>query len=95
MRMILSGSFILANEALTMGLVSQLFPPSLVVTEAIELANSMSKYSMDALIAAKQSINNSFEMVLDQGISKEQLLFKSLLSTVMSCLFFDFNFSAT
>ena len=80
MEMILSGEQMSATEAKELGLVSEVFPNNILKKKALELANSISKNSLPVLILAKEAINRSYELSLEEGIKNERGLFKSTFS---------------
>ena len=80
MEMILSGEQISATEAKESGLVSEVFPNNILKKKALELANCISKNSLPVLILAKEAINRSYELSLEEGIKNERGLFKSTFS---------------
>lgn len=82
MEMVLTGSPINAKEAEHWGLVSRVFPPNKVVDEAIKLAEKISSHSKLIAAIAKDSVNNSFETNLSNGLKTEKRLFWACFATV-------------
>ncbi len=80
MQMVLSGEVISANEAKASGLVSEVFPTDLLLTKTLELANSIASKSLPVLIMAKEAVNRSYEVSLEEGMKNERGLFKSTFS---------------
>lgn len=81
MEIILTGRNINAKEAETMGLVSKVFPNPNFTSEVLKQAKTLTNYSKTALIAAKESVNQSLESNLREGIIFERKVFHSLFHT--------------
>lgn len=75
MEMVLSGNRISANEALTGGLVSKIFPADKVVDEAIKLAEKIGSLSQIVVQQAKKAVNAALELPLGEGLKVERALF--------------------
>jgi enoyl-CoA hydratase/carnithine racemase len=67
--MILTGRMLEADEALRAGLVSAVFPPEQLMSEALELARSLAAKSPLVVAAAKAAVNHAL-----QGDHVENLL---------------------
>jgi len=81
MEMVLTGNRINAKEALAAGLVSKIYPTGHVVAEAVKLAEKIAAQSPIATQMAKEAVNASFEMSLEQGIHFEKRLFHATFAT--------------
>ncbi|MGG8494873.1 enoyl-CoA hydratase-related protein [Tenacibaculum sp. TC6] len=81
MELILSGRNIEVEEAEKIGLVSKIFPQTNFLTNVIKYAKDLANYSKTALIASKESINQSLECSLKDGIVFERRIFHSLFNT--------------
>ena len=77
MEMVLSGSTISAEEALSYGLVSKVVPIEDLDKETINLAGIIANNSLPILILAKEAILRSFESTLSEGMINERRLFQS------------------
>jgi len=80
MEIVLSGRKFSAQEAERWGLVSKIFPVDKVLEEAIKLGQEIGSLSQPSVQAAKESINNAFELSLREGCHFERRLFQSLFS---------------
>jgi enoyl-CoA hydratase len=72
MEMILTGRFLSAEEALLHGLVIKVVPVEFYLQEAINLAKEIAQMSPVAVQLAKESVNRSFETLLDEGLMFER-----------------------
>ncbi len=81
MDIILSGRNIDVNEAENIGLVSKILPLKNFSKEVLNYAEKISNYSKTALIASKESINQSLECSLKDGIVFERRIFHALFNT--------------
>lgn len=81
MEMVLSGSFINAQEALAYGLVNKVVPVELYLDEAVKLAQSIAIQSPIAVQMAKESVLKAFEMPLQEGLYFERKNFYMLFAT--------------
>ena len=77
MELVLSGSTVSAEEALSFGLVSKVVPSKDLDRETIDLAESIANKSLPILIMAKEAILRSFESTLSEGMINERRLFQS------------------
>lgn len=78
---ILTGRMFGAQEALDWGLAAKVFEPEQLVDEAVKTASEIAKFSPVAVQAAKEAINEGYEMGLTQGLKYERKLFHSLFGT--------------
>lgn len=81
MEMILTGLPISASEAERYGLVSKVFPVDKVLDEAVKLGEKISTHSKLIVALAKESVNNSLNLGLDEGGKVEKRLFHSTFAT--------------
>lgn len=81
MEMILTGERMTAQEALVSGLVSKVFPEAELVEQAVKLGERIAAFSKISVAMAKEAINASNNLPLDQGDHFEKRLFHSLFST--------------
>lgn len=81
MELILTGRNFTAAEALSWGLVSKVCKPEELVDEAVKTALLISEYSPLAVKAAKEVVNESLNLGLDQGVKYERRVFHSLFGS--------------
>jgi enoyl-CoA hydratase len=81
MDLCLTGRMMDATEAERAGLVSRIVAPSVVMDEAIKVAETIAGMSLPALMLAKESVNRAFETTLGEGIRFERRVFHSLFAT--------------
>jgi len=80
MEMVLTGQTIGAEEAYRRGLVNRLVPVELLLEEAENLAREIASRPPDAVRLAKESVLNSFELPLSEGLAVERKNFYMLFS---------------
>ncbi|NNE89708.1 MAG: enoyl-CoA hydratase [Silicimonas sp.] len=81
MEMHLTGRFMEADEAERSGLVSRVVPAKNLMEVALSTAQKIAEKSQLAIIAAKESVNRSYETPLQEGLLYERRLFHSLFAT--------------
>ncbi len=81
MDMALTGRMMDAAEAERTGLVSRVVPLDKLMDEALGAALMVCSFSQIATMAAKESINRSFESSLSDGITFERRMFHALFAT--------------
>lgn len=81
MEMVLTGGFISAQEALDFGLINKVVPVELYLTEAVNLAKRIVDKSPLAVQLAKESVLQSFDMSLQEGLYFERKNFYMLFAT--------------
>jgi len=81
MDMALTGRMMDATEAERSGLVSRVVPLDKLMDEALGAALMICDYSQIAVMAAKESINRSFESGLSDGVMFERRMFHALFAT--------------
>ncbi|XP_034830742.1 probable enoyl-CoA hydratase, mitochondrial [Maniola hyperantus] len=81
MEIVLTGTFIDANEAERMGLVSRVFPVEKLLEETIKLAERIGTHSPLIVKMAKQSVNQAYETTLKAGLQFEKSIFYGTFAT--------------
>ncbi|CAZ80111.1 unnamed protein product [Tuber melanosporum] len=82
MELILTGKTFSAEEAERWGLVARVFEtPEKCVEGALETAETIAGYGALAVKAAKEVVNQSFEVGLSEGVKYERRVFHALFST--------------
>lgn len=81
MELILTGRNFTAQEALSWGLVSKIVQPEELVNEAVKTASTIAGYSPLAVKAAKEVVNESFNLGLEQGVKYERRVFHGLFGS--------------
>jgi enoyl-CoA hydratase len=82
MDMILTARTMKAQEAQEAGLVSRVVSLEQLMPECLQAASTICGYSQLAVMAAKESVNRSFESSLSDGIMYERRLFHALFGTL-------------
>ena len=72
MEMVLTGSFISAEEALKLRLINKVVPVEMYLSEAVSLATAIAQMSPIAAQLAKEAVNRAFETHLDEGLQFER-----------------------
>jgi enoyl-CoA hydratase len=81
MEMILNNRNLSAEEALSYKLINHIYPVETYLDEAISLAQEIAQRAPLAIQAAKEMVNQTFEVSLTQGISDERERFYQLFSS--------------
>jgi enoyl-CoA hydratase/carnithine racemase len=81
MELVLTGSFLTAQEAVAHGLAARLFPADSLVQEAIQMGHVIASKGHISVLMAKEAINAADEMTLQEGLRLERRLFHSLFAT--------------
>jgi enoyl-CoA hydratase/carnithine racemase len=79
--LIYSGRFVPADEALQIGLVTEVVPPADVYERALAVAETYARGPSVALTAAKQAIQNGIEVDIVTGLMLERQAFSALFGT--------------
>ena len=69
-----------AQEAERAGLVARIFPADQLMAETLKAAATMAEFSLPVLMMVKESVNQSFESSLSQGVQFERRLFHSVFA---------------
>jgi enoyl-CoA hydratase len=81
MDLILTGRMMDAVEAERSGLVARVVPASVLMEEAIKIAETIASLSLPSLLAAKEAINRALETSLSEGLRFERRVFHGLFAT--------------
>ena len=81
MEMILNNRNLTAEEALKFKLVNYVYPVESYLDEAVSLAQEIAERAPLAVQAAKEMVNQTFEVSLTQGLSDERERFYQLFSS--------------
>jgi len=81
LELLLTGDMITADEALVIGLVSQVVPPEALVEETGKLAETVAAKGPIALRYLKEAVNKGLDMTLEQGLRLEADLYFLLHTT--------------
>ena len=81
MDIVLSGRFLSAKEALSFGLVSRVVPREHWFDHALQVAHAIAAKAPISLRNAKESVLNSEEQSLSEGLVRERQLFYELFDT--------------
>ncbi|SAM85786.1 probable enoyl-CoA hydratase precursor, mitochondrial [Ustilago bromivora] len=81
MEMVLTGRNLSADDAERRCLISRVVREGSVVDEAVKVASTIAKKGQIAVQAAKEGVNASFELNLQEGTRFERRLFQSLFAT--------------
>lgn len=81
MHMCLTGDMIKADEAERSGLVAKVYPADELVDQAVEMASKIAGKGRMSVLMAKEAVNASQELSLQEGLRFERRLFHSLFAT--------------
>ncbi|GBG30357.1 Enoyl-CoA hydratase, mitochondrial [Hondaea fermentalgiana] len=81
MELVLTGNMMSAQEAEAKGLVARIYPVEDLVDEALKMARQISSFSKPIVQMAKEAVNASYEMSLEEGCRFERRIFHSTFST--------------
>ncbi|ANB12784.1 Ehd3p [Sugiyamaella lignohabitans] len=79
--LILTGRNFSAQEALEWGMVAKVFKPEELVDQAVKTAAEIAQFSPLAVKAAKEAINEGYNLSLEQGLKYERRVFHTLFGT--------------
>jgi hypothetical protein len=82
MELVLTGGKIDAKAAEKAGLVARIYPAEELVDEVVKVADKIAQLSTPIVMMAKEGVNKSFEMSLQEGLNYERLMFHSTFATV-------------
>jgi enoyl-CoA hydratase len=68
---ILTGRMVPAEEALDMGLITEIVPPGEHVTRALEIAEALAAFPQETMLADRRSAIEGFGMPLEEGLRLE------------------------
>ena len=68
---ILTGRMVPAEEALQMGLITEIVPPGEHVTRALEMAEALAAFPQETMLADRRSAIEGFGMTLEDGLALE------------------------
>ena len=77
MELILTGSFMKADEAVTRGLASRAVPHERLLDDALATATKIASFSKPALMMCKEAVNQAYETSLKDGLLFEKRMFHS------------------
>jgi enoyl-CoA hydratase len=80
-RLILGGEAITAHEALRIGLIDVILPGEEFLNAVLDWAGPLAAQPRHSLAAAKHALQLSTQLALDQGISREQDIFRAILTS--------------
>ena len=72
MELVLTGRFLSAEEALQYQLINKIVPVEMYLQKAVSLAKEIAAMSPVATLLAKESVNRSFETLLEEGLHFER-----------------------
>ena len=81
MEMCLAGTMIGAEEARASGLVAQVYPPEDLIAEAVKMASVIASKSHLATMSAKETVNASYDLPLQEGLRFERRMFHALFAS--------------
>jgi enoyl-CoA hydratase/carnithine racemase len=81
MHMVLTGDMIDAEAAERAGLAAKVYPAEELVDEAIKMAKKIAGKGRMSVLMAKEAVNASQELSLQEGLRLERRLFQSLFAT--------------
>ncbi|KAG9402667.1 putative enoyl-CoA hydratase, mitochondrial [Aphanomyces cochlioides] len=81
MHLVLTGDMIDAHQAERDGLVAKVVPADKLLEETLAIANKIASYSQPITRMAKEAVNASFEMSLQESLKYEGRLFYSSFAT--------------
>jgi enoyl-CoA hydratase len=81
MDLILTGRMMDAAEAERSGLVARVVPASMLLDEAMKVAEAIASLSLPSVLAAKEAINRALETPLSEGLRFERRIFHGLFAT--------------
>mmetsp|Transcript_8480 Transcript_8480/g.24097 ORF Transcript_8480/g.24097 Transcript_8480/m.24097 type:complete len:292 (+) Transcript_8480:52-927(+) len=81
MELVLTGNMMTAQEAEAKGLVARIYPADKLVEEALGMARQIASYSKPVVQMAKEAVNSSYELSLEEGCRLERRLFHGSFAT--------------
>lgn len=80
MEMVLTGNMISAAQAEKDGLVCKVVPNDKLLDTALEMGNKIASFSRPAVAMAKETVNASYELTLEEGLRFERRIFHSMFA---------------
>lgn len=81
MELVLTGAQLSAEDAEKAGLVCRIYPADELVDEAVKNASKIAGMSTPVAMMAKEAVNKSYEMSLNEGLDYERRLFHQTFAT--------------
>ncbi len=81
MELCLTGDVVTAEEAKNIGLVNHVYDETILIENAIRIANEISLKPIEAIISTKKLIKDAFNDSLKSGLKEEKSIFFKLLKT--------------
>src|SRR6478672_11664421 len=81
MYMCLTGEMMTADDMERAGLVAKIFPADTLVDEALRIADKIASKGQMSVMMAKEAVNASQELSLQEGLRLERRFFHSLFAT--------------
>ncbi|MBI3441557.1 MAG: enoyl-CoA hydratase [Proteobacteria bacterium] len=81
MELCLTGRMMGAQEALSTGLVAQVFPAAELMAETFKMAEKIAEFPVPAVMMIKESVNRSYETTLSEGLRFERRLLQATFAT--------------
>src|SRR3954467_705077 len=69
--MIITGRIVEAEEALAMGLLTEMVAPGKHLERALEMAEGLAQFPQEAMLAARRSALEGFSLSLEEGLARE------------------------
>ena len=69
--MILTGRIVEADEALAMGLLTEVVPPGKHIERSLEMAEGLAQFPQETMLADRRSALEGFSMSLEDGLARE------------------------
>lgn len=80
MEMVLTGNMINAEQAERDGLVCRVVPNDELMKAALEMGEKIASFSRPSVAMAKETVNASYEMTLEEGVRFERRMFQSMFA---------------
>ena len=80
MHLVLTGDMIGAEQAERDGLVCKVVPKAELLDEALKMSEKIACFSRPAVAMAKETVNSSYELTLQEGLRFERRIFHSMFA---------------
>lgn len=80
MEMVLTGNMIDAHQAERDGLVCRVVPNDQLMKAALEMGEKIASFSRPSVAMAKETVNASYELTLEEGVRFERRMFHSMFA---------------